>query len=63
MGDRTRTKRIIVSFHINVDGSVLINILIIEFLEINDELLIVMDIRILPRDQEAVLQLIVIINL
>lgn len=63
MGDRTRTKRIIVSFHINVDVSVLINILIIEFLEINDELLIVMDIRILPRDQEAVLQLIVIINL
>ena len=57
----TRGKRIVVSVEVGVD--ILIDILIIEFLEVNDELVTILDGRILPRGQEAVLQPIALIDL
>ena len=58
---RTRGKRIVVSVQVGVD--VLIDILIIEFLEVDDVLVTILDGGILPRDQEAVLQPIALIHL
>ena len=62
LGACTWGKRIVVPVQLDVDIG-LINILIIEFLKINNELVIIMDIGILPRDQKAVLQPIALIHL
>lgn len=61
-GAGAREKRSGVSLQVDVDGG-LINTLTIEFLKINDELWIIIAIRIQPRGQETVFYSIAFIHL
>lgn len=58
IGNRIRGKHIVASAVVDI----LIYVLMIEFLKINNELFIIIALGILPRDQEAVLQPIAVVQ-